>query len=299
MKISVFAGEILLLGLGLTFGPPTFTSAGSANGRDLFKYDASRPLEITNKGSQRQSDLVVDDISFSGADGKRIEAYLVTPEGKGPFPGILYAHWLGAASTTNRTEFLTEAEGLAKSGVASLLVSMPWTENWYQHRDLHEDYDFSIRQVQNLRRALDVLLSTSGVDNKRIAFVGHDFGASYGAILAGVDSRVRYAVLMAGTPILSDWFLFFGQATGAEKEAFVKQTAPLDPINYLDKVDSVPILFQFSNHDEFIPKEKAKLFVKAAKPPKQVLWYDAGHPLNSQADDDRIRWLKTQLKLGS
>jgi dienelactone hydrolase len=229
-------------------------------------------------------------------DGKGIEAYLVTPEGNGPFPGILYVHWLGASATTNRTEFLLEADALGKSGMISLLVSMPWTEDWYQNRNLNEDYDFSIRQVQNLRRALDVLLSTKGVDKKRIAFVGHDFGASFGAILVGVDSRVRYAVLMAGTPILSDWYLFFGQLAGPEREDFIKKTAPLDPINYVGKVDSVPILFQFANHDQFIPKSKAELFVNAARSPKQVLWYDAGHPLNSQAADDRSQWLKTQLK---
>lgn len=296
MKKTIFAAVILIFGPGLTARAQATIPVSDARGRDLFRYDSSRPLEITEKASEPQSGVVVNDIRFSGVDGKGIEAYLVTPEGNGPFPGILYVHWLGASATTNRTEFLLEADALGKSGMISLLVSMPWTEDWYQNRNLNEDYDFSIRQVQNLRRALDVLLSTKGVDKKRIAFVGHDFGASFGAILVGVDSRVRYAVLMAGTPILSDWYLFFGQLAGPEREDFIKKTAPLDPINYVGKVDSVPILFQFANHDQFIPKSKADLFVNAAKSPKQVLWYDAGHPLNSQAADDRSQWLKTQLK---
>jgi dienelactone hydrolase len=297
MKTMIFAAGILIFGFAFPAWAQTTVSKGDADGRDLFRYDASRPLEIAEKTSEPHDGVMVHDVNFSGVDGKRIEAYLVTPEGNGPFPGILYAHWLGAAATTNRTEFLLEAEALAKSGITSLLVSMPWTESWYQNRNLHEDYDFSIRQVQNLRRALDALLATKGVDKERIAFVGHDFGATFGGILLGVDSRVRYAVLMAGTPILSDWFLFFGQATGPEKEEFIKKTAPLDPINYLGKVDSVPILFQFSNHDQFIPKNKAELFANAAKSPKQVLWYDAGHSLDSQAADDRSRWLRTQLRM--
>ena len=44
--------------------------------------------------------------------------------------------------------------------------------------------------MKDLRRALDVLLAQPGVDPKRIAYVGHDFGAMYGAVLAGVDRRV-------------------------------------------------------------------------------------------------------------
>jgi dienelactone hydrolase len=296
MITRIFSAVILVFGLGITTWGQTTSPSRDADGRDLFREDRSRPLEIADKASEPHGGGAVHDISFSGVDGKRIEAYLVVPGGSGPFPGILYAHWLGAASTTNRTEFLLEAEALLESGVASLLVTMPWTEHWYQNRNLHDDYDFSIRQVQNLRRALDVLVSTKGIDKGRLAFVGHDFGASFGAILLGVDSRVRCAVLMAGTPILSDWFLFFGQATGAEKESLAKQTAPLDPVNYLGKVDFVPILFQFSDHDQFIPKDKAELFANAAKSPKKVLWYDAGHELNSQAADDRSQWLRSQLK---
>ena len=101
---------------------------------------------------------------------------------------------------------------------------------------------------------------------------------------------------MAGTPILSDWFLLDAKIAGQERENYIKKIAPLDPTNYVGKAKG-PILFQFSNKDEYIPKDKAQMFVEAAKSPKQVLWYDAGHGLNSQAGTDRDQWLKTHLKL--
>jgi dienelactone hydrolase len=272
-------------------------SSFAADNRDLFRDDASRPLQITEKSAETHGTAVVHDIRFAGVDGEKIEAYQVTPAGKGPFAAILFVHWLGEPATTNRTQFLNEAEALADSGVTSLLVNMPWSvPQWFESRKLDDDYDFSIRQVKNLRRALDVLSGLKGVDKKRIAFVGHDFGATYGAMLLGVDSRPRCAVLMAGTPVLSDWFLLDAKIAGQERENYIKKIAPLDPTNYLGKA-KLPILFQFSNKDEYIPKDKAQMFVDAAKSPKQLLWYDAGHGLSVQAGTDRDQWLKTQLKL--
>ena len=43
------------------------------------------------------------------------------------------------------------------------------------------------------------------IDEARLAYVAHDFGAMYGAVLAGVDPRPQWYVLMAGTPVFSDW----------------------------------------------------------------------------------------------
>ena len=44
---------------------------------------------------------------------------------------------------------------------------------------------------------LDVLLANSRVDPKRVAYVGHDFGAMYGMVMTGVDQRVSVAAWAA------------------------------------------------------------------------------------------------------
>lgn len=162
---------------------------------------------------------------------------------------------------------------------------------------MKDDYNFSIRQVQNLRRAIDVLAHRPDVDPKRIAYVGHDFGATYGAVLLGVDARIRYAVLMAGTPILSEWFLLGSKIEGEERQAFIQKMAPLDPTNFIGKAKSVPLLLQFGTNDKFIAKDKAELFANSAREPKEFRWYEAEHGLNPQAETERMAWLETQLKL--
>ena len=53
-----------------------------------------------------------------------------------------------------------------------------------------------------MRRGADLLLARPDVDPRRLAFVGHSYNATVGAILAGVDRRFKAFVLMAGA--LSD-----------------------------------------------------------------------------------------------
>src|SRR5690606_32172995 len=121
-------------------------------------------------------------------------AYLIIPAGEGRFPGIVYVHWYeGGNPTSNRTQFVDEAVWLAESdGVMSLLIETMWSDpNWYRTRKLEGDYDDAIRQVIELRRALDVLLAQPQIDPERIVYVGHDFGAMYGSLMAAVDHRPK------------------------------------------------------------------------------------------------------------
>ena len=52
--------------------------------------------------------------------GDRVPAYLLIPPGGGPFPAIIWGHWLKKGSPlANKDEFLEEAVALAHSGVVS------------------------------------------------------------------------------------------------------------------------------------------------------------------------------------
>ena len=80
-----------------------------------------------------------------------------------------------------------------------------------------------------------MLLSEPGVDRKRVAYVGHDFGAMYGALLAGVDRRPAAYVMIAGTKSFSDWYLLGRKLEGAARQAVVDELAPLDPTRHIGK----------------------------------------------------------------
>lgn len=262
----------------------------------LFDYDRDAPLEMRVLDTATENDAILRDIAFAGVNGP-IKAYLVRPAtaATDSLAAILYVHWLGSPSTTNRTEFLHEAVALADRGVVSLLVDAMWAEpKWYQNRIPEEDFDRSIAQIKNLRRALDVLLSQPGVDPQRVAFVGHDFGAMYGAVMGAVDRRPTTYVLMAGAPHFIDWFLFARQP--ADLENYRVQLAPLDPIRFLDQLAPAPVFFQFAANDDYVTPDDAAKIYAAARPRKQSATYDARHDLqNAEAAADRIAWLLRAL----
>lgn len=243
----------------------------------------------------------VRQVTYAQPDGSRNAATLVTPASApaGTRPAILFLHWYEPPRpTSNRTEFLAEAVELASSGVTSLLIDTPWRgEKWFPTRDATRDYEFTVEMTKNVRRALDVLLAQPGIDKTRVAIVGHDFGAMWGALAAAEDPRVTRLVFMAGSPSFSDWYLFTPKREGAEREAFVAKLAPLDPVKAVSRFSPRPVLLQFGTNDKFIKNEDARAMADAVPGPKTFKTYDFEHELTFQARLDRVAWLKEQFKL--
>src|SRR2546429_9288627 len=89
-------------------------------------YDRKAPLEVRETGVEQRSGVAVHDISYASPKGGRVPAYLVLPNGKGPFAAVIWGHWYQDGSPfLNRKEFLDEAVALAASGVVSLLTDGP------------------------------------------------------------------------------------------------------------------------------------------------------------------------------
>jgi len=267
-----------------------------------FDYDRATPLDVREgKATRPPGEVLVRDLTYLRLSGGRNGATLVSPRTppRGLRPALLFVHWYGPESpTSNRGQFLEEAIGLARSGAVSLLVDTMWSDpKWFPSRTPADDLPNSIAQVKELRRALDVLTARPGVDPKRVAYVGHDFGAMYGALLGGSDGRPAVYVLMAGTKSFSDWFLLGRKLQGEAREAVVRELSVLDPARHVGAVAPAPVLFQFARKDHFVPEADAQAFFAGAREPKELRWYDAGHGLNDEAAHDRVAWLKAKLGL--
>ena len=265
----------------------------------LTRYPGELPLDVKEEGTEQRKGVTVRDVTFAGLSATdRMRAYVVTPPGRGPFAGVLYVHWLGEPATTNRTQFLDDAVVLASQGVVSVLVDAMWSKpGWYAQRTHETDYERSVEQVQRLRRALDLLVAQPGVDEKRLGFVGHDFGAMYGALMGAVDQRPRAYVLMTANPRFSTWYLL-GRRQPKDRAAYLKQMEVLDVTRYLPLLSPAPLFFQFASNDRYVSAKEAQELYAAAKEPRLIRRYPTDHGLDvKRGAQDRFQWLVRHLKL--
>lgn len=282
---------------------PQGAAAGADTLSALLAYDGRTPPEVKVVGAETRDGVTVEDVAFKGPGGAPVEAYVVRPsEGRGPFAAVLFVHWFAPPHpTSNRTQYLAEARALARRGAVSLLVSTFWSDPArYRARRWQDDYQNTLAQALDLRRALDVLLARPGVDPSRVAYVGHDYGAMFGALLSGADARPKAYALIAGAARFPDWYLFgssSGVPKGEELEGFRKRFAPLDPVSAV-RQSKAAFLFQYGEDDRYTPRENFVELYLAAPPPKRLATYASDHAMEAEAiRRDRTEWLAERLGL--
>jgi pimeloyl-ACP methyl ester carboxylesterase len=292
-----------LIALGLNAGttPPGTARAAEDEEfkaqRALFDYRSSIPLGVVEKGVEKREGASVRDVTFDTLTGKDRAAYVVTPEGTGPFAAVLWVHWLGDPETTNRTQFLNEAVKLAPRGVVSVLADAMWSTavnpDWFSKRVPEEDYRNSIREVIALRRAMDLLLSQPSVDKARVGLVGHDYGGMYSMMMAGVDPRAKAYVYVAVVPSLNDW-AFLGPQPKS-KAAYLRQNALLELTDYLRQVRNASTFLQFGAKDIYVSRVDTGIIANAAGT-KNRKFYEADHAMNlPEIAADRDAFLLKEL----
>jgi len=276
----------------------------------MYDYDSKQPLDVQEKILHERGGIKVYDLTYASPKGGRVAAYLVVPTGKGPFAGLVFGHW----GPGNRTEFLPEATVYARAGAVSLLVDYPWVRPAARRKQLkgaddpEADHQAFVQAVIDLRRGIDLLAARPDVDPKRLAYVGHSFGAQWGAILSAVDNRLKGVVLMGGIPDQAAIYrdnddpavVEYRTTTPKEKqEAYLKSSERTAAIRYVPHA-TAPLLFQFARYERYFDKAAMDRHEKAAKEPKEVKWYDTGHELNDpQALLDRAAWLREKAGLES
>jgi dienelactone hydrolase len=276
-----------------------------------FDYERGKRLDVRETGVRNAEGAEIHDVSYASPRRGRVTAILVVPAGKGPFAAVLFQHW----GFGDRTEFLAEALTYARAGAVGLLVDAPWArpEPWRHEDEGHlsrpeVDRDLYVQTVVDLRRGVDVLVSRPDVDPKRIAFVGHSYGATWGGALAGVERRIRAFVLMAGLPRVTDFSAHGVRRLDAMSEQvtksfskeqvarFVEIVSPVDPVNYVGHAAPSALLMQWAREDAWIGEKAAAEYFAAASEPKEQKWYVAGHELNDpRALRDRAAWLARQI----
>jgi pimeloyl-ACP methyl ester carboxylesterase/precorrin-6B methylase 2 len=279
------------------------------NPASMFSYDATAPLNTRLEKPEVADKSLVTTVSFSGSRGP-VSATLVTPSRRGKYPAIIFVPDYG-----RRDEFLPEALLLARARrpAVSLLIDGPperpvgWRRTFNALSDNDNDRDIHIQAIVDVRRGIDMLSQRDEVDTGRIAYVGHGYGANWGAILSSVEPRLRAFVLVAGFTSLAELMesddpdmANMRFSMGAERFARYRASiSAVDPIRFTNRWAGAPILFQFGRFDQFVPRAAAEGLANSISRPQKVLFYDAGHSVNApQAMADRSGFLARYINSG-
>ncbi|HUE22371.1 MAG TPA: methyltransferase domain-containing protein [Bryobacteraceae bacterium] len=272
------------------------------NPASMFSYDAAAPLNTRLEKPEIADKSLVTTVSFSGSRGP-VSATLVTPSRRGKYPAIIFVPDYG-----RRDEFLPEALLLARARrpAVSLLIDGPqerpvgWRRSFNSLSDNDNDRDIHIQAIIDIRRGIDMLSQRDEVDPSRIAYVGHGYGANWGAILSSVEPRLRAFVLVAGFTSLAELMesddpdmANMRFSMGPERFARYRDSmSAVDPIRFTSSWAGAPILFQFGRFDQFVPRAAAEGLASSISRPQKVIFYDAGHSVNApQAMVDRSGFL--------
>lgn len=134
-------------------------------------------------------------VQFKSGD-ETVAAVLMTPEGKGPFPGVVVIHeWWGLNDWVKE-----QARALAKDGYAALAVDLYRGRVATKQEDAHQ-YMMSVSQdraLRDLKAAYAFLAAHKDVARARIGAIGWCMGGRYTALLAVEEPRLAAGVVYYG-----------------------------------------------------------------------------------------------------
>src|SRR3712207_2201177 len=227
---------------------------GKTAAADPYAYDTARALDVRDLGRvNKDHPIEVRDVSFFGGQ-ERGPAFLLTPPGKGPYPAVVYLHGSGG----DRFEMLQAAGWLAARRAVALTVESAYSPNRAVElgpgvAGLRKERNRTVQEIVELRRAVDLLQSLPQVDDDRIGFVGYSAGARSGAILAGVEPRIKAFVFMSGGEDSVDEFMKLVPARRRnEVRPLLEDT---DGLKYIARAAPSKLFFQVGKRDSVVPRD--------------------------------------------
>lgn len=257
-----------------------------------YDYDSAAPLDVREAPKTNETALQIN-LTFTGPYGKEVDGIFLRPKADGVYPCVLLPHGL-----TNNKEIAIKRYGdaLIKKGLAVLALDAP--EHGRQRQPNKNMWSEAVITVavheggRNYRRVLDYLATRQDVDSQRIGLLGYSLGAITGAVLGGVDERVKAFALCAD----GDPFRPIAQATQNAKTR--EAIFDVSPSLYIGHITPRPIIMYNGNHDVVIVPPAAVLMQQAAQQPKQIVWYNGGHDVPETIQARAVAWMAAKLGAG-
>lgn len=240
-----------------------------------------REREAIPGGTRFSLELRADELGDAA-----VPAIMLLPDVPREVPAALLLH-----GYTSHKEMMSDSVGraLLDVGVASLAVDLPLHgersvtgrgRNAMQPLELMRTWKLAFAECVI---ALRYLAARPEIDREKLAIVGYSMGSFLGVTVAARERAVRAVVLAAGGDLPTEMPL----------AGMVR--AVIDPVAAVRKLDGTPLLMVHGRRDRTVTPEQARRLFDAAREPKEIRWWDAGHYLPAAAIGEAAAWLAEQL----
>ena len=291
--LGLLATGLAVLAVSSSTASATTHPAAHAVEPSLFAYDRSAPLDAVFGGTAAWpawgGDVVRQDVSYRATESLRLKAFFMHPKEGGPWPLVIWSPGAGG----DRRQQLPEAVTLAHAGVASLLIDAPPLYPGCRGDNLKLYVDY----VVSRRRAVDLAQTLPNVDATQLAAAGFSFGSEITATLSGVDHRFVAFSLKSGRGHHTGFVRLVCTSLGkAALDAEIARLAVVEPVRWIGRSVHAATLVQNGRSDGLTPRADVLALYAAARKPKELRWYPAGHDLNAAATAYRDQWLVRHLR---
>ncbi len=257
--------------------PPQVVALDSASGR---RTRVVLPSDPAPPGRPTRS------VTFKSSDGETVQAWLSTPEGRGPFPAVIHLH--GGPETQTVEYYMPNAQAFLDHGFAWLSVNYRGSTGF--GRDFREKIwgDLGHWELEDTVSARNWLIE-SGIANPDEVFL---YGWSYGgylALLALGKQPGLWAAALAGSATV-DWAMEFADLSpamrgysvvllGGTPEQKPEAYRAASPMTYIERVRA-PVLIIQGRNDTRTPARPVEVYearMRALGKRIDVYWYDEGH----------------------
>jgi len=275
------------------------TDAGGALA--AFGYDRSQALDVQQTGFTGSSTARLDIISYNSPAGGRVSGTLGYPLGdSGVYAGIVMLPAVGQSAVQAQTQ---EGLEMAYRNAVVLAIDAPYVRRGGPVLQfLPADSAEQVQLIQELQRAVDVLVARPDVDPNRIAFIGLGYGGTMGVLFAGVETRIKaYALAVPDAGWVAhytsgaDTLAPLDTMSSTRRAAWFAAMRPIEQLAFVSRAAPAALLIQSAQNDEQLdPADVADLH-NAAPAPRTILWYSGLHALPAQAKTDRQAFLSKKV----
>jgi dienelactone hydrolase len=258
--------------------------------------DAEGRVVLAPAGDQAPAGHPFRSFWFDNPHGQRIQAFVVTPPGTGPFPIVMSVH--GGPEWHQRDAYDAESLALVDEGYAVALVNyrgstgygIPFRETLTRNIGFPESED--------VVACLDALVDDGVADPDHAYFVGWSWGGYLACLNAGINPG-RWRALVAGIPtgdyVAAHWAsspplrAWDVAIMGGHPDEAPELYRERDPMTYVDNVRA-PVLIIAGEHDSRCPLVSATNWrdaVLARGGTVELCTYASGHHANASAEQVR------------